>query len=89
MVAAPVTMSIFFFSWESPCTARATEEVVSSMIVSTCSVSYHSRAMFEAMSGLFWWSAETISIGASSTLPPKSSAAIFAASTEPVPPKSA
>ena len=33
------------------------------MIASTCSVSYHWRAMLEAMSGLFWWSASTISIG--------------------------
>ena len=53
-----------------PCTASATEEVVSSMIESTCSVSYHWRAMFEAMSALFWWSAVTTSIGAPSTVPP-------------------
>ena len=63
-VAAPVTKLIFFFSLEMPCTARATEDVVSSMIESTCSRSYHWREIFEAMSGLFWWSAVTISIGA-------------------------
>ena len=88
-MAAPVTMSIFFFSCEMPWTANATEEVVSSMIASTCSVSYHWRAMLEAMSGLFWWSASTISIGAPCTLPPKSSTAILAASTDHLPPKSA
>ena len=79
-LAAPVTMSIFFFSAEMPCTASATEEVVSSMIASTCSVSYHWRAMLEAMSALFWWSAVTTSTGMSLTLPPKSSTAILAAS---------
>ena len=34
-VAAPTTMSIFFFSLESSCTASATDDVVSSMIMST------------------------------------------------------
>ena len=82
-------MVIFFFSFDRPCTASATEEVVSSMIASTPSRSYHWRAIPEAMSGLFWWSAETISIGTPPTLPPMSSTAIFAASTEPAPPNSA
>ena len=41
--------------------------------------SIHSRAMVEPTSGLFWWSAETISIGLPFTLPPKSSTAIWAA----------
>ncbi|MNJ69757.1 hypothetical protein D3C77_661450 [compost metagenome] len=54
VVAAPVTRLIFFLLLEMPCTASATEEVVSSMIASTCSRSYHCRAMLEAMSGLFW-----------------------------------
>ena len=89
VVAAPVLMVMRFFSAESACTARPTEDEVSSMIESTCSVSYHWRAMLLAMSALFWWSAETTSIGASRTLPPNSSTAIFAASTDPSPPKSA
>ena len=46
----------------------------------------HWRAMFDPMSALFWWSAPTTSIGVSPILPPNSSAAIFAASSEPVPP---
>ena len=82
-------MLIFFFSFERPCTASATDEVVSSMMASTLSTSYHLRAIVSAVSGLFWWSAVTISIGAPSTLPPKSSAAILAASTDHLPPKSA
>src|SRR3954470_10462375 len=41
--------------------------------------------MVAATSGLFWWSAETISILRPSTFPPKSSTAIWAARTEPVP----
>ena len=77
---------IFFFSRDRPWTASATDEVVNSMIASTPSRSYHCRAMPEAMSGLFWWSAARISIGTPSTLPPKSSTAIRAASTEPWPP---
>ncbi len=88
-MAAPVVMVIFFFSLDRPWTASATEEVVSSMIASTLSRSYHCRAMPEAMSGLFWWSAETSSIGAPSTVPPKSSTAILAASIEERPPNSA
>ena len=88
-MAAPVVMVIFSFSRDRPWTASATEEVVSSTIVSTPSASYHSRAREDAMSALFWWSAETTSIGAPATVPPKSSTAISAAATEPVPPKSA
>ena len=68
VVAAPVTMLIFFFSLPSCWTASATEEVVSSMMASTLSVSYHCRARFEATSGLFWWSAVMTSIGALSDL---------------------
>ena len=48
-------------------------------------VSNHWRATFEAMSALFWWSATSTSIGAPSTRPPKSSAAIRTASTAPGP----
>jgi len=52
-VAAPTTMSIFFFSLESSWTASATEEVVSSVIMSTFSTSYQRRAMAAPRSGLF------------------------------------
>jgi hypothetical protein len=41
------------------------------------------------MSALFWWSAETTSIGMPSTVPPKSSTAILAAVTAPRPVMSA
>jgi hypothetical protein len=51
--AAPTTMSIFFFSFDSSCTASATEDVVSSVIMSTPSVSYQRRAIAVARSGLF------------------------------------
>ena len=44
-VAAPTTMSIFFFSLESSWIASATEEVVSSVIMSTFSTSYQRRAI--------------------------------------------
>ncbi len=70
--------------------ASATEEVGTSTITSTPSVSYHLRAMLEPTSGLFWWSAET-----TSTFRPdldsfmKSSTASLAATTEPGPPMSA
>jgi hypothetical protein len=79
-VAGPVAMVIFFFSLDRPCTASATEDVVSSMMVSTFSVSYHWRAILEATSGLFWWSAVITSMVAPLTVPPKSSTAISAAS---------
>src|SRR5690606_41175544 len=42
-------------------TARAVEDVGTSRITLTPSSSTHCRAMFEATSGLFWWSAERIS----------------------------
>ena len=73
-------MLMRFFSLVSCWTPSATEEVVSSMIASTPSRSYHCRARLEAMSGLFWWSAVTTSTGLSRTLPPKSSTAMRAAS---------
>ena len=52
-VAAPTTMSIFFFSFDRSCTASATDEVVSSVIMSTPSTSYQRRAIAMARSGLF------------------------------------
>ncbi len=57
--------------------------------MSTPCVSNHSRTLLEPMSALFWWSAETSSIlnfGLASAL--KSSIAISAAITEPLPPRS-
>src|SRR5262249_52374877 len=56
-----------------------------STIRSTCSASYQRRAMPAPMSGLSWESAEITSIGTPRTLPPKSSTAIWAATSEPVP----
>jgi hypothetical protein len=73
------------FSWVIFCTARAIDEVGTSTMVSTFSVSYQLRAMLEPTSGLFWWSAAITSIGLPLTLPPKSAAAISAAITEPLP----
>ena len=78
-----------FFSFTTPATARATEEVGTSTITSTPSTSIHCRAMVEPTSGLFWWSAKTTSMVASPIFPPESSAAIFAAATEPAPARSA
>src|SRR5450830_438334 len=78
-----------FFSPATLPTAIATLEVGTSTIMSTPSVSYHSRALVAPTSGLFWWSADTISIGLPSTLPPNSCAAICAATREPGPPMSA
>jgi hypothetical protein len=66
-------------------TASATEEVGTSAMTSTLPVSYHSRAMLDPMSGLFWWSAPITSIGLPLTCPLKSAAAICAAMSEPVP----
>ena len=59
----PVELTItLFFSLVTSLTARATDEVGTSRIMSTPSESYHLRAMLEPTSGLFWWSAVTISI---------------------------
>ncbi len=79
-------MSIFFICFDRSCTASATEDVVSSVIMSTPSTSYQRRAMAAARSGLFWWSAEITSTFWPSTLPPKSSTAILAASNDHLPP---
>src|SRR5918997_3756108 len=59
--AAPELMKILFFSRVTWLTASATEEVGTSRITSTPSVSYHWRATLEPTSGLFWWSADTMS----------------------------
>ena len=85
---ALVTSAIFFLSLASCITASAIPDDGRSVITSTPE-SYQLRAMPAEMSGLFWPSAETNSIGLPSTLPPKSSIAILTASTEPWPPMSA
>src|SRR5258706_3530593 len=77
-----------FFSAATLTAASAVEEVTRSAIMSTLSVSIHSRTLVDAMSALFWWSAEITSIGLPSTLPPKSSTAILTASTAPLPDRS-
>ena len=87
--AAPEFSIAFFFSLATWLTASATDEVGTSTITSTLSVSNHWRAMLEPTSGLFWWSAETISTFMPFLAAPKSSTAICAASTEPGPPRSA
>ena len=69
-------VDLLLLAWTSSCTASATDEVVSSVIMSTPSASYQRRAIEVARSGLFWWSAVTISIFWPSTSPPKSSIAI-------------
>ena len=89
VVAAPETRNTRSFSLTISLTASATDEVGTSTITSTSSTSIHWRTMFEPTSGLFWWSAESTSIAAPSTLPPKSSTAMRAASTEPWPARSA
>ena len=86
---APELMKILFFSRVISLTASAADEVGTSTITSTPSWSYHWRAMFEAMSGLFWWSAETISTLMPLAAASKSSTAIWAATTEPSPERSA
>ena len=60
-VAEPVLTWALFLSLEIWAIARPTDEVGTSVIMSTLSVSYHWRAMLEPTSGLFWWSALTIS----------------------------
>jgi len=87
-VAGPTNSASFFFSRDTSLTARPTEEVGTSVITSTPSVSYHCRAMLEPISGLFWWSPEITWTGWPKTWP-ASSAAICAATTEPLPPISA
>src|SRR6185503_13284157 len=59
--AAPDTRNTFPLSFVIWFTANATPEFGTSTITSTLSVSYHWRAIAEPTSGLFWWSAETIS----------------------------
>ncbi len=88
VVPAPFTMAMRDLSLASETTASATAEFVRSVIMSTPWRSIHSRARLDAMSGLFWWSPCTTSIGLPSTLPPKSSTAMRTAVTEPAPERS-
>src|SRR5215470_5963521 len=87
--AAPETRNTLFLSRVTWLTASATDDVGTSTMASTLSVSYHWRAMLEPTSGLFWWSAETISTLMPFFSAPKSSTAILAATVEPGPPMSA
>ena len=66
----PELMLILFFSRVSAEIGSATDEVGTSKIASTFSLSYQLRAMLTPTSGLFWWSATTTSIGLPFTLPP-------------------
>ena len=59
--AAPDTRNALPLSFVIWLTASATPEFGTSTMTSTLSVSYHWRAIAEPTSGLFWWSAETIS----------------------------
>src|SRR3954464_12740151 len=87
--AAPVTMVTRFFSLAIGITARAAEVVTRSVIMSTPSRSNHSRALLEATSPLFWWSADRTSTEKGFLFAAwKSSTAIFAAMTAPGPARS-
>ncbi|MCY1556113.1 hypothetical protein D9M68_928340 [compost metagenome] len=62
------------------------EEAEPPTMTSTLSVSIHLRAAARPTSGLFWSSTDTSSMVLPFTLPPKSSMAMRAPSTEPKPP---
>ncbi len=87
--AAPELMKALFFSRVTWLMASATEEVGTSKIASTPSRSYHCRAIEAPTSGLFWWSAATISTFRPFSAALKSSTANRAAATEPSPEMSA
>ena len=87
--AGPLISATRFISLATFITASAVEVVTSSVAVSTPSRSNHSRALLEAMSALFWWSAETIStLNAGLASAMKSAIAISVASTAPAPARS-
>src|SRR6185437_5530204 len=86
---APELSMMLFFSFTTLLTASATPEFSTSTNTSTLSVSIHRRAIPVAISGLFWWSAETTSIFQPLAFIPESSTAISAATIEPSPPRSA
>jgi hypothetical protein len=64
---APEFMNTLFFWRASSVTLSATAEFGTSTTASTLPWSNHSRVTTEPTSGLFWWSAETIS---AFTVPP-------------------
>lgn len=88
-VDRPADGMVTRFFWRAiSITASAVDAVGKSVIMSTLPWSNHSRARLAATSGLFWWSAATTSTGLPSTLLPISSAAMRAATTEPLPARS-
>ena len=66
----PELIWILFFSRVNAEMGSATEDVGTSKIASTFSLSYQLRAMPIPTSGLFWWSAEITTTGLPLTLPP-------------------
>src|SRR5208337_4245761 len=84
--AGPTARNILFFSFVTPCTASATDEVGTSRITSTPSRSYHWREIDTARSGLFWWSALMTSTFSPLAAAPKSSIACLQQTTDVVPP---
>src|SRR5258705_6574452 len=84
-LAAPETRKALPLSRVIWLIARATEDVGTSTITSTFSASYHWRAMLEPTSGLFRWSATTISTFRPFFAPPKSSTARRGGGGEPGP----
>src|SRR2546427_10667319 len=86
--AAPEPRKALPLSFVIWLTASATPELGTSTMTSTLSVSYHWRAIAEPTSGLFWWSADTISTLTPRFSIPESSTAIRAAATDPAPARS-
>jgi hypothetical protein len=76
---------IFFFSPAMPSMAIDEDEAPAPRIMSTFSLSYQRPARVAATSALFWMSPLTSSIFLPITLPPKSSIAIWVATTAPGP----
>ncbi|MNS65332.1 hypothetical protein D3C72_984930 [compost metagenome] len=80
-----MAMNGFFFSAATAAMARLVAEFVPAMMTSTFCWSNHSRAREDAMSALFWWSAETTSIFLPLMDPPISSIAMRIASRPALP----
>src|SRR6185436_7486783 len=70
VVAAPTSMKSFFLALACVATARAADDVGTSRMMSAFCRSYISCALVLAMSGLFWWSALTISMVLATALSP-------------------
>ena len=81
----PVMMLMRFFSRAMPCTASPIAELDSPVTICTSLVSNHSRTRAEATSGLLCPSPVSSSILRPITSGPKSSTAICAATTAPLP----